>query len=68
MIDYLFSRPILTISQLEASLNIPYIAAKRFVEKLVDTGVLREMTGYVRNRIFRADEIFMAMETVEQVI
>jgi len=62
VIDYVFSRPILSIRQVETSLDIPFMAAKRYVEKLVNAGVLREVTGYARNRIFRAEEIFHALD------
>lgn len=65
VIDFLFSRPILSIRQLEDALGIPYMAAKRYVEKLVDAGVLLETTGYARNRVFLAREIFQALETHE---
>jgi hypothetical protein len=33
VIDYIFSGPILGIKQLEAALDMPYMAAKRYVEK-----------------------------------
>lgn len=65
IIDFLFSRPILTVRQLEAGLGIPYVAAKRYIDKLVSAGVLREITGYARNRIFRADEIFKILDEAE---
>jgi Fic family protein len=64
VIDYVFSRPILTVRQVEKSLNIPFMAATRYIEKLVIVGVLREVTGYACNRVFRADEIFRALEDV----
>ena len=62
VIDFIFSRPILTVSQLETALDVPYMAAKRYIDKLVDAGVLRETTGYTRNRIFMAYEVFQALE------
>jgi Fic family protein len=65
VIDFVFSRPILSVRQLEQGLNIPYMAAKRYIEKLVNAGVLRETTGYARNRVFLASEIFQALETQE---
>ncbi len=65
IIDFIFSRPILTIKQLEDALDIPYMAAKRYVEKLVDAKVLYETTGYARNRVFQAKEIFDALEKAE---
>ena len=57
MIDFIFSRPILTIKQLEVALDMPYMAAKRSMEKLVEAKVLQEITGYARNRVFQATEI-----------
>lgn len=65
IIDFIFSRPILSIKQLEAALDIPYMAAKRYVEKLVDAKVLHEITGYARNRVFQATAIFDALEKQE---
>lgn len=66
VIDYLFSRPILSIRQLEAALEIPYMAAKRYVDKLVGEGILQETTGHARNRVFMAREIFQALENPER--
>ena len=65
VIDFLFSRPILNVRQVQAALGIPYVAAKRYLDKLVAGGVLREITGYARNRIFRAVEIFKILEGIE---
>jgi Fic family protein len=65
VIDFIFSRPILTIKQLETALDMPYMAAKPYVEKLVDANVLQETTGFARNRVFRANEIFEALENSE---
>jgi len=56
-LDVLFDRPILNISQLEAGLDVPYRTAQRYVERLVGLGILREVTGKARNRLYRVDEI-----------
>jgi len=61
-LDLLFERPIVTIRQIEAALEVPYRSASRYVEKFVQLGILREITGQARNRIFRADEILSAIE------
>jgi len=61
-LDFLFTRPIFTVRQMESALDIPFAAAQRYVEKLVAAGILRESTGYAKNRIFRADEIFKALD------
>lgn len=65
VIDFIFSRPILSIKQLETALDLPYMAAKRYIEKLVDANVLQETTGYARNRVFQANEIFEALGNSE---
>ena len=65
VIDFIFSRPILTLRQMETALDINYVAAKRYVDKLVEAGVLRETTGFARNRVFQADEIFRALENIQ---
>jgi len=56
-LDVLFERPILNIRQLEAALDVPYRTAQRYVERLEEIGILREVTGQARNRLYRADEI-----------
>lgn len=62
VIDFLFSRPILILRQVESALDIPYMAAKRYVDKLVAAGILKETTGFSRNRVFMAHEVFQALE------
>jgi Fic family protein len=61
-LDVLFERPILNIRQLEAALNVPYRTAQRYVERLEEIGILREVTGQARNRLYRADEILLVLE------
>ena len=65
VIDFIFSRPILNLRQMETALDITYVAAKRYVDKLVEAGILRETTGFARNRVFQADEIFRALENIQ---
>lgn len=62
VIDLLFERPLVTISQVQASLQVQFPVAQRYVEQLVKAGILREITGNVRNRIYRADAILQAIE------
>ena len=38
-----------------------YLSAQRLVAKLEKYGVLREVTGQARNRIYQADEILRAV-------
>lgn len=62
VLNLLFERPIVTVRQVEAALDVPYRSAARYVEKFIQLGILREITGQGRNRIFQADEILMAIE------
>ena len=57
IIDFLFSRPILSVRQTSDGLGIPFKTARDYLAKLEQAGMLREITGYARNRIFQADEI-----------
>lgn len=61
-VDHLFSRPIFSVVQLTKEVDVPYVAVNRYVAKLVDAGILKEATGYKRNRIFVAHEVLKALE------
>jgi Fic family protein len=63
--DFLFSRPILSVRQVSDELSIPFKTAQAYLMKLVQAGVLREITGYSRNRIFQADEILRVLQGIE---
>lgn len=63
LVDYLFSRPIFSIRQASADLKMPFKTAADYVTKLERTGMVREITGQARNRIFRADEILKALQS-----
>lgn len=41
---------------------MPYRTVERYMERLEEIGILREMTGQARNRLYRADEILQALE------
>ncbi len=57
LVDHLFERPAVTIGQAKELLDVTWRAASLNVEKLIEAGILREITGRARNRIFVADEI-----------
>jgi len=65
VLDFLFMQPVLSVRQLQTFLNVSFPIAQRYVDRLVDAGVLQEVTGQSRNRIFRANEIFQALEVLE---
>ncbi len=62
-LDVLFSQPMVTVRQVEQEIGATdFKVAQRYVLKLVKIGILKEITGRSRNRIYRADEIFEAIE------
>lgn len=62
LVDNLFVRPVITIPEAARILDITYRSAQQNVDRLVETRILRELTGQKRNRIFIADEIVRAIE------
>jgi Fic family protein len=63
VLDVLFERPILSVRQVQETLQVPYQTASRYIEKLVEMGLLREITGQSRNRLYQADEILRAIDS-----
>lgn len=61
-VNVLIERPILSIRQLEAAMGVPYRSAQRYIEKLELLGIIREVTGRARNRLYQADEVLSAFE------
>ena len=62
LVDYLISTPITTIQQAQESLNSgSYTTIQRQIEKLEVLGIVREITGYQRNRLYQADEILQIL-------
>lgn len=53
VLESLFDRPIVSVHDVEEMTGTTYAAANSLVSRLVELGVLSEMTGYARNRRFR---------------
>jgi len=63
LVDYLISSPITSITQAQKSLNIgSFNAIKRNIDKLEALGIVHEVTGNKRNRLYYADEILKILE------
>lgn len=58
LVDDLFERPTTTVPRVEQRLAITYATARSLVKGLVDIGILAEVTGQRRNRVYFAGEIF----------
>lgn len=54
----IFTKPYLTVNEAKETLNMTYNTANTAIGKLEDQGVLEEITGQTRNRVFRAREVF----------
>jgi len=53
VLESLYDRPIVTVSDVRAMTGTTYPAANTLVARLVELGILMEMTGFARNRRFR---------------
>ncbi len=63
LIDHLFANPIISISELSKAWKIPFPTVQRGVDYLIEKGILGEITGGRRNRLFVAHEIFNTIMT-----
>jgi len=61
-LDRLFQQPIITVATVREWLNITPAGANQLVNRLVKLGVLREITGYARNRRFRFEPYLRLFE------
>jgi len=62
VVDLLFDRPILTVNQIKDLMDVDFSTAQRYVDRLEQVGVLQEITGRARNRIYRANEVMTIIE------
>jgi Fic family protein len=61
VVDLLFAQPLVTIRRVAQELGVSAQSATRYIEALADVGVLREITGQARNRVFQADAVLEAI-------
>jgi Fic family protein len=62
LVDELFAAPAITIGRAREILGVTHRAATLSIEKLVGAGILREVTGSRRTRLFIASEIIDVVE------
>jgi DNA-binding MarR family transcriptional regulator len=55
VLEKLYEQPIITVKDVRALLKTTFAGANQIVQRLEDTGIVREMTGHARNRRFRYD-------------
>ncbi len=56
LLMYLFSDPIIDVKAVEKTLDIQYAAANNLIQDFVGLGILKEKTGFSRNRLFGMDD------------
>ncbi len=61
VVDWLFEQPLFTVQQVADRLGVNYPTAQRYVKQLQAEGMVREVTGQARNRVFAADAIMQAI-------
>ncbi len=66
IMDRLFDHPIITVARVREWLGITTAGANQLVKRLVEIGLLREITGYARNRRFRFDPYLKLFEEPEE--
>ncbi|HEY6458736.1 MAG TPA: helix-turn-helix domain-containing protein [Polyangiaceae bacterium] len=62
LIDELCARPAVTIPQVAKKLDVTYRAASQIVDKLVRAGILEEVTGRQRDRVYVAGDVVKIIE------
>ena len=63
LIEVLFGKPIVSISELVKTWNSSFPTVKRAVDYLIKKGILTEMTGKQRNRVYAANKILDVIKT-----
>jgi len=66
IMEKLFIHPIVTLARVRQWLKVTPAGANNLVNRLVDVGLLREITGYARNRRFRFDPYLRLFEESEE--
>jgi Fic family protein len=62
LVEELFASPYITVNRASEVMGISFKSASRTVATLAGAGILREMTGQERYRIFCADEILRLLD------
>ncbi len=62
VLDKLFENPFISISKIRKFLGVPFPTAKRAISVLIELGIVKEITGRRRNKIYCAKEILRILE------
>ena len=62
VVDILMAQPVIDSPAVQVRLGIPAMSANRAIERLVKDGVLKEVTGRYRDRVYEAKEVLLALD------
>ena len=62
VVDLLFGAPVLSVNQVKDAVGVSFPSANRYIKQLEDAGIIHEITGQSRNRLYRAEEILSTIE------
>ncbi|HEX4125180.1 MAG TPA: hypothetical protein VHY37_10680, partial [Tepidisphaeraceae bacterium] len=57
-----FDAPVISVNRAAELLGVGYSSAKKNIDRLVKTGIVWEISGAARNRLYLAGEIIEAVE------
>jgi Fic family protein len=66
LVDELFIHQAITTTRAAKLLGVTYVSAQASIDKLVAAGILREVTGRPRNRLYLADGIISAVKAGDE--
>lgn len=58
LLDYLFKKPVLDAEEISTATGLSIVSSYKLIDDFIKVGILKEMTGQKRNRIFIFDEYF----------
>jgi Fic family protein len=56
LLDHLFTQPIVTAKEVADALQLSQVSSYKLIADFIHTGILKEVTGYKRNRYFHFQE------------
>ena len=66
LIDEIFLNPVISISGLSKKWKLPFNSVKTGVLRLVKIGILKEIKGRIRNKLFIASELMQLLSGSEK--
>jgi Fic family protein len=63
LLDHLFEMPIMTTRAAEEFMNVSYVTASSIIQKMKELGILKEITGQRRNKVFQYEPYFQLFST-----